>query len=291
MFNKYLIEFKLLLFIGKIFTWVGFKHIKITAKFLSFFSFRILRIRRKTVIRNLSLAFPELSKNQVKKIAYENYLSVAITFLEIFGVSKIDKQTIIDLFTVNDFDFIKRKVDENKGLIFLTAHLGNWELGAIAAGLYFNQGINVLVKKQKNLFVAEWLSGIRQKFGNRQVFLGVSVRELYSAIKNKKVVGVVGDQRGTKDGVVVNFFGRPTYTFPGTASIALKTNCTVLVFICVRNKNGKYDSICEEIVVQVLKGTKEEKIQEFNQKYMSILEKTIRKYPDQWLWMHNIWKY
>ena len=101
----------------------------------------------------------------------------------------------------------------------------------------------------------------------------------------------MGDQRGRRDGVRVNFFGKETFTFHGTAAIALKTNCPVLVMLCARQEDGTYKSEIEEIDYSEIDGTKEEQTQKFNQLYMSILEKTIKKYPDQWFWMHNVWKY
>ncbi len=291
MINKYKFEFYLFVFFGKLFTFFGFESIHKTAKLLSLIAFHLFRIRRKVVLKNLSLAFPHLDKKDLKILAIKNYQSIAITFLEVFNLAEMDRENIKKNFLFTGLDFVLKKYHENKGLILLTAHYGNWEIGAVAVGLHLEQAVHVLVKKQKNPYVANWLNNFRERYGNKQIYLGVSVRDLYSTLKEKKIIGIVGDQRGKKDGVKVNFFGIKTSTFPGTAAIALKTQCPVVVLLCGRQKNGTYKAEIEEIKLDDIIGTQDERIREFNQRYMSILEKNIKKYPEQWFWMHNIWKH
>lgn len=280
--------YKLLL---TIFQKIGIQNKVSSARIIATIFFSLLKIRKNVVIKNLSMAFPSMSKNEIELLAFKHYQSVAITFLEIFNIPKFSKDQVNSYLELDQIDLIKSRITENKGLIFLTAHFGNWELGAISTGIKIDDQISVLVKKQKNKYVAEELTKIREQFGNKEVSLGVSIRELYLALKNKKTVGIVGDQRGPRDGIEVNFFGQKTKTFGGTAAIAIKLNCPVVVLLCARELNGKYKSFLKEIEVSNLTGTAHEKIQEFNQIYMSFLESTIREYPEQWFWMHNIWKY
>ncbi|MFZ1291732.1 MAG: lysophospholipid acyltransferase family protein [Melioribacteraceae bacterium] len=296
MLNKYKLEYFSFKFLGKLLSVFGFRNLKYSAKFLAFIFFNILRIRRKVVIKNLTIAFPHLDKKTIEKLAFKNYSSVAITFLEILNIEKMNRDEILSMVSQNYDDIIQLKIFQNpiykdQGVILLTAHIGNWELGAIAAGIFLNKSINVLVKNQKNIYVRDWIKGIREKFGNKQITVGTSVREIFKALKMNKTVGIVGDQRGPRDGVKVNFFSRKTSVFVGTASIALKVNCPVIIAFCIRNSEHKYDIILEEMEIPNNQLSTEEKILLFNQNYMSFLEKTIKLYPDQWLWMHNIWKY
>jgi KDO2-lipid IV(A) lauroyltransferase len=291
MFNKYKIEYLLFISLGNLLSIFGFSSIKTTSKFLAFLFYYVIRVRRNVVIHNLSTAFPNLNEKEIKSLAIKNYQSIAITFLEIFNLKKLSREEIEYHFSNAGFDFVREKVKQKNGLILLTAHFGNWEIGAIASGIHLNDCITVLVKKQKNPFVASWLNNFRERFGNKQIFLGVSVRELYKTIKSNNIVGIVGDQRGTRDGISVDFFGRETRTFQGTAAIALKTNCPVIVLLCARQEDGKYKAIIKELDHSNFVGTTDDKIKQFNQKYMSILEDAIRKHPEQWFWMHNIWKY
>ena len=153
MINKYKVEYFIFSFLGNLLSIFGFGSIQLTSKILAILAFYIFRIRRNVVIKNLSIAFPNLSLSEIKSLAFKNYQSIAITFLEIFNLKKMGKEKIKERYSEAGFDFIKEKYNENKGLILLTAHFGNWEMGALAAGIHLNESINVLVKKQKTLML------------------------------------------------------------------------------------------------------------------------------------------
>jgi KDO2-lipid IV(A) lauroyltransferase len=281
----------LFILFGKSLSLFGFNYIKYTSKILAYLFYNIVRLRRSVVIRNLTKAFPNLSEKEINSIAHKNYVSIARTFLELFLIPKLSREEISALFTINNLELIHKKKSEGRGLILLTAHYGNWELAAIATGIQLSTSINVLVKEQSNPFVTKWLKSVRENFGNKEIPLGISVKEIFKSLKNDKIVGVVGDQRGPKDGVKVNFLGTKTSTFIGTASIALKLKSPVLVLFSIRKPDGKYEGVIEEICLEDLQGDNEQMVREFNQKYVQLLENVIVQNPEQWFWMHNIWKY
>lgn len=105
------------------------------------------------------------------------------------------------------------------------------------------------------------------------------------------MIGMVGDQRGPKDGMRVKFFNRSTSVFPGTAAMAVKNGSPIFTLFLERIGNVKFRAHVEEIDTTDLPEDDDEKLFKINQQYMSILEKTIRKAPEQWLWMHKIWKH
>ena len=291
-FDKNKIEFSLWKFFTKVVHVIGIERIPILAKILTMIFFYLIPIRKKIVISNLANAFPEKSKSEIKKIAFNNYLSIGITFMEIMAFREMTGEEILALSEINNFDVVKNVVDSDKGSILLTAHVGNWELGALTMGLSLNKQINVLVKKQRNKLVANWMNEIREKFTNKEVPLGASVRELYKTLINGGIVGIVGDQRGKKeDGVTINFFNRPTVTFQGFAALGIKNKVPIVVVLNRRLPTGKYLFDVEEIKYDNLPDKLSDQLLELNQRYMTILENHIRKAPEQWLWMHNIWKY
>ncbi len=292
LFDKNKIEFFLWQFFSKVVNLLGFKRIHKFAKMLTIIFYYLIPLRKTVVVENLKKAFPNKSEKEIKKLAFNNFLSVAITFLEIMAFQNISKEEIFSLVEVDNLQLAKRRVAENKGVILLTAHIANWELGALIMGLSLDAQINVLVKKQRNKIFADWMSGIRERFTNKEVPLGASVRELYKTLLKGGIVGIVGDQRGRKDeGIVVNFFNQPTTTFQGFASLGIKNKVPILVVLGERLPNGKYLMNVEEIGYDNLPEKLSDKVVELNQRYMSILENKIRKNPEQWLWMHNIWKY
>jgi len=292
LFNKNKIEFALWKFFTRVVQKVGFKKIPKFANLLALIFFYIIPIRKSVVISNLKKAFPGKSDKEIKNLAFKNFVSIGITFMEIMAFQKMNKYEILDLATVNNLDLAEEKIKNEKGVILLTAHIANWELGALFMGLALNKQINVLVKKQRNRLVAKWMSDIREKFTNKEIPLGVSVRELYKTLIQGGIVGIVGDQRAKKDdGVVVNFFNQPTLTFQGFAALGIKNKVPILVVLAERLSNGKYFIDITEINYENLPKSTSEQIRELNQRYMNIIENKIRVNPEQWLWMHNIWKY
>jgi KDO2-lipid IV(A) lauroyltransferase len=292
LFNKNKIEFALWKFFTRVVQKVGFKRIPKFANLLALIFFYIIPIRKSVVISNLKKAFPGKSDKEIKNLAFKNFVSIGITFMEIMAFQKMNKYEILDLATVNNLDLAEEKIKNEKGVILLTAHIANWELGALFMGLALNKQINVLVKKQRNRLVAKWMSDIREKFTNKEIPLGVSVRELYKTLIQGGIVGIVGDQRAKKDdGVVVNFFNQPTLTFQGFAALGIKNKVPILVVLAERLSNGKYFIDITEINYENLPKSTSEQIRELNQRYMNIIENKIRVNPEQWLWMHNIWKY
>jgi len=292
LFNKNKIEFALWKFFTRVVQEFGFKRIPKFANLLAIIFFYVIPIRKSVVISNLKKAFQEKSEKDIKCLAFKNFVNIGITFMEIMAFQKMKKDEILDLATVNNLHLAEEKIKNGKGLILLTAHIANWELGALFMGLLLNKQINVLVKRQRNRLVAKWMSDVREKFTNKEIPLGVSVRELYKTLIQGGVVGIVGDQRAKKeDGVIVNFFNQATLTFQGFAALGIKNKVPILVVLAERLTNGKYLIDITEIHYDNLPDTNSEKIRELNQRYMNILENKIRENPEQWLWMHNIWKY
>ena len=289
--DKNKIEFLLWEFFDKLINFVGIKRVPIFARLLSGLFFHIIPLRRSLVINNLSKAFPEKSAIELKKLARENYYSTTITFMELLILRRANSDYVTKMVDCNNIELANQRIAENKGVLFLTAHLGNWELGAIYIGLVTNSRVNVLVKRQRNHYVADWMTELRERFGNREVTLGASIRELIKTLSQGGSIGIVGDQRGPRDGIRVNYFNQPTLTFPGFAILALKKKVPILVALSRRDSKGKYIIDITEIGFDNLPENNQDAIKELNQRYMAIVEDAVRKSPEQWLWMHNIWKY
>jgi KDO2-lipid IV(A) lauroyltransferase len=288
---RHFLEYIIFLFFARVVNAIGIYRIKYIAKPLSLFIFYFLPIRKKVVLKNLRIAFPMLSADELHKIALKNYYSFAIAFLEILALRYANIDDLKNVMFVDNTELLKRNSEKKKGLILLTAHFGNWELGAIIMGLLLGKPLNVLSKRQKNIFVADWLKEMRERFGNKEIYIGMSVRELYSALKDDKVIGIVGDQRAPQKSVKVNFFNQSTPFFSGFTNLALKLRTPIIVAIPVRQNDFRYKVFLEELIYDDLTEATEENIQKMLEKYIEILQKFISLYPEQWFWMHNIWKY
>jgi len=284
-------EYILFVLFSKFFQLLGLNLSSKLSSILAGLFYYFIPIRKATVLENLRNAFPEYDEKKIKKIAFGNYNSFAITLIEIFCLPTTSKIDIKKKVHCNNLDLIIDRYRENKGVILLGAHFGNWEYMALSMGVKLNIPLAVVVKDQRNPFVTNWMNRVRKKWNNSVVPLGISIRQIYQTLKNNQIVAMVADQRGSEEGIRVNFFGRNISVHTGPAVLSLKTGAPILYGISVRQKDNSYDTTFTEISKDDLSGSTEEKIKELSQRHMSYLEDYVRKYPEQWLWMHKRWKH
>jgi KDO2-lipid IV(A) lauroyltransferase len=258
---------------------------------MAYLFFYVIPIRKEVVFSNLQKAFPELKTQQIKKIAFSCYKNFLISLIEIMNMPGMSKKEIINFLQINNAGLINKKYDEKKGVILLSGHFGNWEYIAASVGARVNIPFYVVVKSQRNPYVNKWMNNVRTKWGNKIVPLGASIRQVYKELKNKNLVAMVADQRGPVEGIRVKFFGVDTAVYSGPAMLAVKTGAPIIFGLTIRQPDYSYKVTLEEIELNNLPEDNEEKILEISQRLASYLEKYVIKYPEQWFWMHKIWKY
>ena len=289
--TKHKIEFFVFISFVKLFRSIGLTKTRYAANYLAYLLYYVIPLRKKVIVNNLIIAFPQKSNEEIKKLTLRTYQNILITFFELMSLTAVTKEEINESILIDNPDLIKSKISNCKGTIFLTGHFGGWEYCLSSLTLKIGKPLNLLAQPQSNPKISSFVMKAREKFGNKIILSGISVRHLYETIKNGGIVGIAGDQRGSYDGPRFNFFGRATALYTGTANIALKTECTVIMVACERQKDYSYKMYVEELSVENLPKENEGKIRELTQRYISFLEKHIRKNPEQYFWMHKIWKY
>ncbi len=287
------LEYYLFLLFSLFFRLLGLKTARRLSGLLAGLFYYFIPIRKETVFENLTKAFPEKDNGEIKQIAFNNYKSFSTALIEILlmpYLSRFEIENILDT-PEEGKQLILNSYKKEKGVILLSAHFGNWEYIAASVSAQINEPFYVIVKSQRNPYVNNWMNRARTTWINKIVPLGVSVREIFKQLKEKHIVAMVADQRGPSDGIRVNFLGRRSSVYPGPAMLALKTGAPVLFGIAVRQKDYSYKVYLEEISMDNLPESDEDKIIEISQRHTDILEKYIRQYPEQWLWMHKRWKY
>lgn len=248
-------------------------------------------IRKKVVIENLTSSFPEYSNKQIKKIAFGTYKSFAITLIETLYLPHISTEDMINAVKCNNLELLVKKREEHKAVILLSAHLGNWEYFAASLALQLNTPLFLITKPQRNPYVTEFMERNRTRWMNDIIPLGISIRQAFKALNNKQFIVMAADQRGHLEGLRLNFFNRPASVYTGPASLAIKTGADVVYAISCRQPDYSYIIDFVEMPLNDLPEDEEGKIREVCRKYINYLEDIIRKYPEQWLWMHKRWKY
>jgi KDO2-lipid IV(A) lauroyltransferase len=257
--------------------------------------FWLLKSRRKLAISNLSYAYPQKSQKEIYDLAKANFKSVAKTAAEILLLFCKRKKS--EDFLINKDEILKKMreitKDNKNGIVFLTAHFGNWE---ILADFLAMSGYSMVVigREGDNKLIEKNLTKpFRERNGNQNAYKKEAMSKMVKTLKNGGNVGLLIDQKAGKiNSVEAEFFGRKCDTTISIASMKLRYDSIVIPMFAIRQKSGKYHIAFDGAVAYNAddKNDKNDKIKALTQRYNDALEKAIRKAPEQWFWMHDRWK-
>ena len=178
-----------------------------------------------------------------------------------------------------------------RGVIFMTAHLGAWELSSFAHAIC-GYPLKFVVRPIDNALVEALVSRYRMRSGNVPIRRKSAARDILGALRRNEAVGILFDQNTTRgEGVFVDFFGIPAATTPAIARFALSTGAAVVPgFLIWEEHTGKHRLRLDPPVDLVNTGDRSRDVIENTRIFNRILEDYVRRYPDQWLWIHRRWK-
>jgi KDO2-lipid IV(A) lauroyltransferase len=258
---------------------------------LGVFVFDVLGYRKAVTLENLKRAFPEKSDDELQHIARGAFRNVGISLFELVWFPRMSADRLRSLVHFDRPDLIKEAFSEGKGVLMLTAHFGNWELLAQSIFVSFGFPVNVIVKTQANRLVDRSINKRRVRFGNKIIPMETSLREVLRALRDGEAVGLVADQAAPKENVPVEFFGAMVPTHQGPSVFSLKMGSPIVAIFSVRRADGSYDMHVIRVPSADLRGYTEENATELTTRHVKITEDVIRRFPDQWMWMHKRWKH
>ncbi|MBD3425766.1 MAG: hypothetical protein GF409_00885 [Candidatus Omnitrophica bacterium] len=242
--------------------------------------------RNRIAYSNLKAAFAEeKSPRQLKRITKGVYRNMAQTFAEILCLTKVDRDYVERYVEVTNFERVQNASENPGGMILLSAHFGNWELSTMVS-IMKGFKLHLLARDQKMKRLNELLNLLRESKGNAVIRKGTDVKKIFRVLHKGGGVGILGDQNAGANGQLLDFFGRPASTAVGPFRIAQKSGACILPAFIHRRK-GPYH---EEVLEPVMRIGKDEDIIPYMREYNRLLEKHVREYPEQWLWMHKRWK-
>jgi KDO2-lipid IV(A) lauroyltransferase len=246
---------------------------------------------RRVGMRNLTLAFPEMEQRERRRILQGTYISLGRQLAEVCLFPRYTRDNVGGIVVYEGFENFERAFAKGKGVLFLTAHLGAWELSAFAHSLQ-GHPLAIVMRSLDNPQVDHLIQSYRTMHGNRTMDKDDFVRGLLAAMRNGETVGILMDTNMTPpQGVFVDFFGIPACTASGLARIALRTNAAVVPGFTVWDaKLRKYILRFDPAVELVHTGDDQADIVTNTSKFTKVIEDYIRRYPDQWLWVHRRWK-
>jgi Kdo2-lipid IVA lauroyltransferase/acyltransferase len=246
---------------------------------------------RRVGMRNLEMAYPEKSEVERNRILRAEFTSLGRQLAELFQFPRYTKENVEQVVVYDGFENFEHARTRAKGVLFLTAHFGAWELSAFSHSLH-GHWMHIVMRPMDNVYLNRLILRYRTMHGNKTVDKDDFVRGLLSAMKADEVVGILMDTNMTPpQGVFVDFFGIPACTASGLARIALRTDAAVVPGFTIWDEIlGKYRLRFDPAVELVRTGNLEADILANTQRFTKIIEDYVRQYPEQWLWVHRRWK-
>lgn len=248
--------------------------------------------RRRIALKNLRAAFAhEYSEEETERIARGSFRTMTMSAVELLRFPQIDAAYVRQNLVITGNHHYEPYLKRGQGAIFLTGHFGNWELMGVAGSL-LGKPVVALARKQKHPRADAFLNRLRESIGTQMILKGMSARELFSALRSSKIVGMLSDQDGGKNGAKVLFFGRHSSTPRGVAAFSLRTQAPIFPVFVVRQQDTAKHRIEVEAPLKMPEASTcpEEAERDLLQQFAQILESKIRQSPSQWLWAHRRWK-
>lgn len=247
-----------------------------------------LRIRRRVAFDNLRHAFPELPEAERRRIARGAYVNMALAALESLASTGLPDAALDDALTIENWPAVEQAINEGKGLLVASAHFGSWEL---FAEVMARRGIklNAVVRPLEGALNARLVEA-RQKAGVQLILQRGALKGMVAALRRGEVVAQLIDQAlPSKSAIFVPFFGRLASTTPALSTAALRTGAPTFVMLAAR-EGDRLRVFSEGPILMGDSGDHRHDVEDHTARVTQVIERLIRRYPDQWLWLHRRWK-
>ena len=245
---------------------------------------------RRTGERNLELAFPNLSAGERRRLlrgAFENLGRLLAMFSRFPNRGDVLKSLI----ECEGLEHLQAAKQQQRGVILFTGHLGAWELSSFGLSL-FGYPLSFLVRQIDNPKIEAIVDRARRSRGNRTIDKTSAAREMLQVLRDGGTLGILVDLNTLdREAIFVDFFGRPASTTFIVAKLALRTGAEVLpVFAPWDQERKRIKLIIDEPLRIERTGDEDEDVRRLTREYTRVVEDYVRRYPDQWLWIHRRWK-
>jgi KDO2-lipid IV(A) lauroyltransferase len=244
----------------------------------------IPRLRR-TALRNLELAYPQKSHAERRAIADEVFHSIARLIWVFARFPQINRDNVHRLIRYQGLEHYTEAKKAGRGILFATAHFGNWELSAFAHAL-MTEPMHIMIRPLDNPGIDRLVEDRRRLSGNRLIVKWDGARAVLRALHQNEAVGVLIDQNTSlQEGVFVDFFGTPACANLAFAKIASRTGAAVIPGFAVWSEREARYVLTFYPPLEISGDAAED-----TRRLHAVLERVIREHPSQWLWIHRRWK-
>jgi KDO2-lipid IV(A) lauroyltransferase len=260
------------------------------AYLLARFAYWLSLKHRLIALHNLRRSFPEKKFEEIIKIAKESYTSFILVVAEFFDIPYLNKDNLYEWITIEGLENYTEACKEGKGVLIFGAHFGNWEIGNASLAI-MTQPFIFVYRILDSLLLEKVITGVRASYGNISLSKENTMRKMIRLLKDRATINLLIDQNvAWYGGVFVDFFGRKACTTSGLALLAMHTGASVLPAFTRRLPDGKYVLEIGKKIKIIHSGNRDKDVLINTQNFTKIIEGQIRKYPEQWFWVHQRWK-
>ena len=245
---------------------------------------------RRTGFRNLELAFPEMDERERTRILRGSFTNLGRLLGEFSQFPRATPEGLHRIVECRGLENLQAAQARGHGVILFTGHLGVWELSSFALSA-FGYPLSFLVRRIDNPLVERMIEKTRTRFGNRSIDKRAAMRPMVRTLRAGGTLGILVDlNTQPHEGIFVDFFGIPASTASGLAALALRTGAEVLpVFAPWDEEQQRFVLYIDPPLAIPRTGDEKEDIRQLTSNFTSVVEKYVRRYPQQWLWIHKRW--
>jgi KDO2-lipid IV(A) lauroyltransferase len=246
---------------------------------------------RRTGLRNLELAFPQMPLAERRRVLRRSMVGLGRQLGFFSHFPRMTAEELRGLVEYDGIEILHEAQARGRGIIFLTAHLGAWEILSFAHSALYNP-ISFMVRRLDNPRVEELIDQVRTRFGNRSIDKKMAARSALKLLREGGTLGILADlNTQPHEGVFVPFFNRLACTTSGIAVLALRTDAAVIPVVAPwHEERGRYVFHGSSVIELVRTGDHERDVETNTARFTAAIEEQVRNYPDQWLWIHKRWK-
>lgn len=267
------------------------KHIAAIGKLMGMLAYILDTRHRRIVKRNLKFTHPEWPSDRIHGLSKRVFQNMGVTFLEICQMTCFSSEDILRKVRIKGKENLLNAMKSPRGVIMISAHLGNWEMSQLLVSCYLRKPIVLVARRIQSKMLDRWIHGLRVRFGSVVLDKKRALPKMARALHQGEVLGLLIDQ-GTKlsRGVEVSFFGRTTTATPAAAILARRYDSPVLPAFCVREADASLTMAVEPPLNLQKTEDPRADLKANTQLMASAIEKAVRAYPEQWFWFHKRWK-
>jgi len=245
---------------------------------------------RTIVQRNLKFAFPSWPERRIAEVSRRVFHNLGMTLIEMVQCARMPPSDLLARCRLKGEDHFIRALEAGRGIVLVSAHLGNWEIGLQYLACHLGQRVHLVVRPLVPRWLDQWVNHARTRFGNHLILKKQAFPKMLKAIRADGIVALMVDLSSRKQSVAVDYFGHRARVSPAAALLAARCNSAIIAAFTIRNPDGSFSIEVSAPVAVQRSGNLKNDLKCNAQRITGIVEKAVREHPDQYLWLQKRWK-